>query len=110
MKIVLIGAGNVATHLGIALREAGHNILQVYSRTSSSANTLAKKLSSSSCTDIEKITDKADLYIISLSDHAVKTLVQVFPLKKKVVVHTSGSLPLSVFGKEIRNCGVIYPV
>ena len=30
MKIVLIGAGNLATHLGLALREAEHDILQLY--------------------------------------------------------------------------------
>ena len=37
MKIVLIGAGNLATHLGKALKEAGHDICQVYSRTLASA-------------------------------------------------------------------------
>ena len=43
-KIVLVGAGNVATHLGRALREAGHDILQVYSRTEESARPLAQAL------------------------------------------------------------------
>ena len=28
-KIVLVGAGNVATHLGTALRDAGYRVLQV---------------------------------------------------------------------------------
>lgn len=45
MKIVLIGAGNVATHLGQALAKAGHQITQVYSRTEASAKELAEKLS-----------------------------------------------------------------
>ena len=45
MKIVLIGAGNVATHLGIALQKAGCLILQVYSRTEESASALAARLS-----------------------------------------------------------------
>jgi thioredoxin reductase len=44
MKIVLIGAGNVATHLGIALQKAGCLILQVYSRTEESASALADRL------------------------------------------------------------------
>ena len=44
MKIVLIGAGNVATHLGIALQKAGCLILQVYSRTEESASALAARL------------------------------------------------------------------
>ena len=45
MKIVLIGAGNVATHLGIALQKAGCLVLQVYSRTEESASVLAARLS-----------------------------------------------------------------
>lgn len=44
MKIVLIGAGNVATHLGQALAKANHQILQVYSRTKESAQALAEKI------------------------------------------------------------------
>jgi predicted dinucleotide-binding enzyme len=33
MKIVLIGSGNIATHLGKAFSDAGHQIVQVYSKT-----------------------------------------------------------------------------
>ena len=36
-KIVLIGAGNVATHLGKEFLKKGMNIVQIYSRTESSA-------------------------------------------------------------------------
>ena len=44
-KIVLIGAGNVATHLGSALCGAGYDVVQIYSRTKESAMELAGKLS-----------------------------------------------------------------
>ena len=37
MRIVLIGAGGLATNLGLALCAAGHEILAVYSRTMLSA-------------------------------------------------------------------------
>ena len=110
MKIVLIGAGNVATHLGTELRKAGHTIIQVYSRTESSAGNLAKKLSCESCTNVKEISNKAELYIISLSDHAVKTFLKSFLIANKVVAHTSGSLPLSIFGKKFKHSGVIYPL
>ena len=43
-RIVLIGAGNVATHLGMALQAKGCEIVQVYSRTESSASELAERL------------------------------------------------------------------
>ena len=44
ITLALIGAGNVATHLGKKLAESGYSILQVYSRTAISAQTLADEL------------------------------------------------------------------
>ena len=44
MKITLVGAGNVATHLGKALHDAGHEIAEVWSRTEESAKALAETL------------------------------------------------------------------
>ena len=32
MEIVLLGSGNIATHLGKAFKMAGQNIVQVWSR------------------------------------------------------------------------------
>ena len=43
-RIVLIGAGNVATHLGLSLQAKGCEIVQVYSRTEGSASELAERL------------------------------------------------------------------
>ena len=67
MKIVLIGAGNVATHLGIALQKAGCLILQVYSRTEESASALAARLSVDYTIVPDEIRRDADLYIVALS-------------------------------------------
>ena len=44
MKIVFIGAGNLATHVSQALQKAGHELVQVYSRTYESASCLATLL------------------------------------------------------------------
>ena len=44
MNIILVGAGNVATHIGRALLSAGQRPLQVWSRTLESAETLAEEL------------------------------------------------------------------
>ena len=55
MNVVLIGAGRLATCLGKALKENGHTILQVYSRTESSAQKLAEVLEcdyTNQCEDI----------------------------------------------------------
>ena len=54
-KIVLIGAGNVATHLGSALCGAGCDVVQVYSRTKESAMELADKLSAEYTVSVDGI-------------------------------------------------------
>lgn len=68
MKIVLIGAGNLATNLGKALLSAGHDIVQVFSRTVESATALAQIAGGAPVTDIEQVRADADLYVVSVKD------------------------------------------
>ena len=44
MRIVIIGSGNLATQLSLALHDAGQDIVQVFSRTADHATCLADKL------------------------------------------------------------------
>ncbi|MBK8805952.1 MAG: NAD(P)-binding domain-containing protein [Bacteroidales bacterium] len=97
MKIVLIGAGNVATHIGKALFNEGHKIEQIFSRTMKSALELASKFNTSFTTDIKTITDNGDIYIIAISDIAIPSIIQAFPHKDKLLIHTAGSVDISVF-------------
>ena len=46
-EIVIIGAGNVATHLAHAFQNAGCHIAQVYSRSLGHASRLASELKDS---------------------------------------------------------------
>ena len=110
MKVVLIGSGNVATHLGKALKGAGHSILQVYSRSETGAKALARKLSCTYTNNIKNISDKGDVYLIAVRDEAIEPFVKSFPSTDKIVVHTSGSVPINVLKEKFRNCGVMYPV
>ena len=132
MKIVLIGAGNLATHLGKALRAAGHDMLQVFSRTMQSAETLASLLDAEPLTDIAQVRDDADVYIFSVKDSALVQLVvqlcrheadglgedgAVNALRKakkgeheRVFLHTAGSMPMSVFKGMAQHYGVLYPM
>lgn len=132
MKIVLIGAGNLATHLGKALHAAGHDMLQVFSRTMQSAETLASLLDAEPLTDIAQVRDDADVYIFSVKDSALVQLVAqlcrheadglgedgaVNALRKakkgeleRVFLHTAGSMPMSVFKGMAQHYGVLYPM
>lgn len=110
MKIIIIGAGNVATHFGMALKKARHEVIQVYSRSESSARQLSEKLRCKFTTDLSNLSSSADLYIVSVSDHAIRGLLKSIQVKNKLIVHTSGSVPLNVFGKKYKSHGVIYPL
>ena len=71
ISIVMIGAGNVASHLSAALRNAGHLILQIYSRTNKSAIQLAEVMNCDFTTNLSTVRKDADLYILALSDEAI---------------------------------------
>lgn len=112
-SIVLIGAGNVAWHLGQALEQAGHRILMVYSHTLVKAEFLADALQQAHPThQLDFSTIKADIFIIAIRDDAIADVLQqaAFP-SGSMVVHTSGSVPLSVFASRpaVRG-GVFYPI
>ena len=110
MKIVILGAGNLASHLAPALKKAGHQIDCIYSRSRKSAAALAKRIKSTAVTSVSQIPHDADLYIIAVADHAISDVVSEFDFIPKCIAHTSGSVPLSVFPKKFRNAGVLYPL
>lgn len=119
MKIVLIGAGNLATNLGKALKKASHDILQVYSRTATSAEALATVLGCPETTELTAIDNRADVYILSIKDKALRKVIGELTralissgadLAEKVFLHTAGSMPLDVFKDNAPHYGVFYPM
>ena len=110
MRIVLIGSGNVATHLGHALKKAGENIIQVWSRSMENASALAFSIDAEPVDDLEQIDSTADLYIISVIDDAIAQVSAKLPVQDKVVVHTSGSTGMEVLNGVSAAIGVLYPL
>jgi len=109
-KIVFIGAGNLATQLALALKAAGCCISQVYSRKTENAARLALRLETSYTTDIQQIATDADLYILAVSDDAIRTILSQLKINEKLIVHTAGSVNISVFEGFAQNYGVFYPL
>ncbi len=107
MDIVIIGAGNVATRLGIALKKH-HNITQVFSKHLANASVLAKKLNTTATDNIKSISTSADIYILSVTDDAIKSIVDELPDIKGLVIHTAGSIPIDILDK-FNNHGIFYP-
>ena len=111
-RIVFIGAGNVASHLAPAMEQAGiGRVEQVWSCTLSSAELLCSRLEKAvPTTVIEDIIADADLYVVSLVDHAVNALIPRFPVNNALWVHTSGSVDMRVFAPLTSRYGVLYPL
>ena len=109
MRISLIGAGKLATQLGIVLSEKGHQIVQVWSRTSESAAILASKLKCPYTTDIQSFVSETDIYIIAISDTAIESVLSQRLWGNAMVVHTAGSTPMSILAPYCENYGVFYP-
>ena len=112
MKIIFIGAGNLATQLAKALLKAGHDIVQVYSRTMESASTLATLAGGAPTTDLGVVRRDADIYILAVMDSVLGDLIPSLCKGRegRVFVHTAGSMPLTIFQGMALHYGVFYPM
>ena len=112
MKIALIGAGNVATCLGPRLKEAGHEITAVYSRTVESARALADRLGATYTTDLNAV-PASDAAIVMLKDDALKELAPAIAdsMKDTLLLHTAGSVSMDIwYTAGAMKYGVLYPM
>lgn len=107
--ITLIGAGNVATHLGKALLKKGFSINQVYSKSIDNAFALASELNAMPCDDIKFLTDESDVYIICIKDDFIEEISQQLLFENKLVVHTSGSVSMNTLNR-FDHYGIFYPL
>ncbi len=107
ISVIILGAGNVATHLFKAFQKTENiSVVQWYNRH---LNTIKPFK-----TDVEIIDDlsqlkEADLYILSVSDDAIKELSTQLPFENRLVVHTSGSVSVYDINQKNRR-GVFYPL
>jgi predicted short-subunit dehydrogenase-like oxidoreductase (DUF2520 family) len=109
MKISFIGSGNVATHLAVLFRKAGHTITSVYSHHPAHARTLARKVRAKAAKDISDTLD-SDCLVLAVKDDLIPALLKKLPVSSCLVVHTSGTEPLALLRAKFRNRGVLYPV
>src|SRR5665647_2797862 len=96
MRIVILGTGNLATQLGMALHAQHAEIIQVYGRTDTSASDLANLLGCTSTTSKPEIITDADLYILAVSEAAITEVLSDAPIRDRLIVHTSGSISIDI--------------
>jgi predicted short-subunit dehydrogenase-like oxidoreductase (DUF2520 family) len=92
MNIVIIGKGNVATNLDYAFRKKGMACQMVSSREGLEA------------------LPQANVYIYAVKDEALATVVaQVQGQERSLHLHTSGTMPITVFGEDKPHAGIFCP-
>jgi predicted short-subunit dehydrogenase-like oxidoreductase (DUF2520 family) len=109
-KVVLVGAGHVATHLALAMNEAGFPIVQVFSRTTESARMLAGRLRCTFTCSTDEIRKEAGIYLFCVKDDILQEVVRKIPANKGLWIHTAGSVSMELFNGKTDRYGVIYPM
>lgn len=96
MKIIIIGRGNVATSLHAAFAAKGIDAPMVSSR----------ELVSGAGEPLPE----ADVYIYAVRDEALPEVVAAVHAPARAIhVHTSGTVPVTVFGADKPHSGILYP-
>ncbi len=105
-SILIIGAGNVATHLANAFQDKVR-IVGVHSKNNISSKILATQLN---CPNIEHIHQfpTCDLILICVNDSSIQEVVSKIPNHFNIA-YTSGSIELDSNSKN-ENLGVFYPL
>jgi predicted short-subunit dehydrogenase-like oxidoreductase (DUF2520 family) len=110
-NLVMIGAGNLATQLALALIEKGIHVKQVYSRSVESARVLAEKVNTVFTNDLLQLDTEADLYVIAVKDPAIQEVLENIRLREnQLIVHTAGSVSMDILEGFTSNYGVFYPL
>ncbi len=87
-------------------------VLQVFSRNLSKARELALRIRAEPVNDLKKINPGARLYIIAVSDHAIREVagqLSYLNAGNRLFVHTSGGVDSSVLAAFFGRSGVFYP-
>lgn len=110
MKVSIIGSGNVAHHIGAALKNAGNSIADVTGRNIEATNELAAKLEAKSNFDFAATDRDADLILLCVKDDAIEEVAALLPHSEKIIAHTSGFRSFKVLQQLDANYGVFYPL
>ena len=88
-RVALVGAGRVGTAVAFLLREAGHQVVSVSSRSSASANAAAARLEAPAV-DLADTGD-VDVILLGVPDSGVGNVAAALPRVGSVLVHFAGA-------------------
>ena len=108
-EIVIIGSGNLAESLAVAVAAAPElRLVQLFARNEARGREVAALAGTVWCGDAAQLA-RAELYLIAVSDRAVAEVAAQLPIPAgAAVAHTAGCVPLDVLPYDRR--AVFYPM
>ena len=104
----------MAWNLAPALKACGAEVIEVWSKSRTSAEALATRVGCRfTWSLLDGVTSEADLYIVAVKDAVLGDVLRQLHKgrEQKLIVHTAGSMPLSLFDEaEHERGGVFYPM
>ena len=96
MRIAIIGAGSVGTNIHHAFEVKGIQTELVHARPLTADPEAVKTVPA------------ADVYIYTVVDNVLAEVVSKIDAPKALHVHTSGTMPINVFGPDKPHAGILY--
>lgn len=111
-KIVLVGSGRVAWHLGKRLKAKGLPVAQVLSRNPEHARALGEALQTGWSDNWADVLPDADWLVVAVRDDAIGAVAEQLAayVPGALVTHTSGATPGAVLAPHFKRYGVFYPL
>ncbi|WP_417871512.1 Rossmann-like and DUF2520 domain-containing protein [Winogradskyella sp.] len=107
ITVTILGAGNVATHLYKAFKNAKDvTVKQWYNRTYRAISSYANEVET--IDDLSQL-KTADIYIMAVSDDSIAALSKALPFENRLIAHTSGSVSIHDMDKKNQRA-VFYPL
>lgn len=103
----------MAWHLAPVLDNAGYSVRAVYSRDAKKSSQLVDRLYQAEIkTTLDFSDSHIDVIILTVADDAIEEVAgNILMPEDAILLHTSGSSPLSALGKAgVPNTGVLYPL
>ena len=107
IHVSIIGSGNVAHHLIQAFSQSTEvQLVQVFARNPRALSPVVNSIEIVS--DFHQL-KMVDVVIIAVNDDAIASVSSLIPFEDALVVHTSGTKPMTILNHKNRQ-GVFYPL
>jgi predicted short-subunit dehydrogenase-like oxidoreductase (DUF2520 family) len=112
IRVGIVGNGNLAWHWLKMLQKSPYQVCKIYCRNKQARNNLSLQFKIKAATSLSELAQECNIIILCVSDDAINNVAKKLNStnKDKIILHCSGSKPLSEIPKGKYQRGVIYPL